>query len=128
MNNWFNNFATQTANITGRSYVFVISVLLVLIWALTGPIFNFSDTWQLIINTATTVITYLMVFVIQNSQNRSSNATQIKLDFILEILGVDDDDVRKLETLDDKRLEKILDDVQRNKTTAKNPRTSRKKR
>jgi len=124
MNRWFNNFATRASNITGRSYAFVAAFIFVLIWAITGPFFHYSNTWQLIINTSTTVMTFLIVFIIQNSTNRSSNAQQIKLDFILEILGVDDEDARNLENLDDKQLEKILSEVQsgfRREPNASNP-------
>lgn len=79
---------------------------------------HYSNTWQLFINTFTTVITYLMVFVIQNSQNRANDASQVKLDFILQMLGVDDEDVRELENLSDKRLEEILKQVQSGKTAS----------
>lgn len=112
MNKWFNDFATRVAIITGRSWAFMLSVALLVAWGISGPVLHYSDTWQLFINTITTVITYLMVFVIQNSQNRSSNSTQIKLDFLLEAIGMDAKDVRELENLDDKRLEEILKEVQ----------------
>lgn len=115
MNKWFNKFATSVASVTGRSYTFVAAILLIAVWAFCGPLMGFSDTWQLLINTTTTLVTFLMVFIIQNGQNRAANAQQIKLDFILEVLGVDDDDIRQLETLDDKRLDKILEDVQKGK-------------
>lgn len=119
MNKWFNNFATKAANITGRSYTFVAAILILVIWAIGGPIMQFSDTWQLMINTFTTLVTFLMVFIIQNSTNRAANAQQIKLDFILEILGVDDEDVRELENMDDKQLEEVLEAVQKNRDRAK---------
>lgn len=115
MNKWFNKFATKISAITGRSYTFILAICVIVLWASSGPLLGFSDTWQLIINTTTTLITFLMVFIIQNSQNRTANAQQIKLDFILELLGVDDEDVRKLETLDDKQLDKILEEVQSGK-------------
>lgn len=79
---------------------------------------GFSDTWQLLINTLTTLVTFLMVFVIQNGQNRATNAMQIKLDFILEILGVDNEATRKLETMSDKELDKLLIEVQEGREKA----------
>lgn len=118
MNKWFNSFATRSAELTGRSWAFIASVILLVVWAISGPLLGFSDTWQLFINTITTVITYLMVFIIQNAANRSDYSTQIKLDLILQMLGVDDEDVRELENLDDKRLEEILKEVQSGKTAS----------
>ena len=76
----FTEFAARVAHIVGRPLAFVVSVLIVLGWAVTGPIFGFSDTWQLIINTGTTIVTFLMVFLIQNTQNRDGAAIQAKLD------------------------------------------------
>lgn len=104
------------AVLTGRSYAFVLAIILLAGWALLGPSMHFSDTWQLFINTITTLVTFLMVFIIQNAANRSDFSTQIKLDIILQMLGVDDEDVRELENLDDKRLEEIIRDVQAGKT------------
>ena len=79
----FTRFAKATARAAGRPAAFGAAVLLILIWAATGPLFQFSDTWQLVINTGTTIITFLMVFLIQNTQNRDSVAMQIKLDELL---------------------------------------------
>lgn len=128
MNEWFNRFATKCAQLTGRSWAFAASVILLLVWALTGPIMHFSDTWQLFINTITTVVTYLMVFIIQNAANRSDYSTQIKLDLILQMLGVDDEDVRKLEDLDDKRLEEIIKQVQKGKNASAGTNLVKRKR
>jgi low affinity Fe/Cu permease len=83
----FNRMADGLTRRLGSLQALVASVLLVVVWALTGPIFNFSDTWQLFINTTTTVVTFWMVFVIQNSANRSSKATQLKLDEIIRSLA-----------------------------------------
>ena len=74
----FSHMACWAAQQSGRSYTFVAAVLIVLVWALSGPLFHWSDTWQLIINTGTTVVTFLMVFLIQNSQNRDTEAMQLK--------------------------------------------------
>lgn len=76
----FSQFATWTAHASGTPFTFVLAVLVILGWAVTGPIFKFSDTWQLVINTGTTIVTFLMVFLIQNTQNRDGLAIQIKLD------------------------------------------------
>src|SRR4030095_672535 len=79
----FVRFANWTAGAAGRPQTFVLACAIIVGWALTGPLFDYSDTWQLVINTSTTIITFLMVFVIQNTQNRDSKATQIKLDELI---------------------------------------------
>jgi low affinity Fe/Cu permease len=76
---WFDAFARKASLLCGKPVVFIGAVAIVLIWAATGPLFNFSDTWQLVINTGTTIVTFLMVFLIQNTQNRDAMAVQIKL-------------------------------------------------
>ena len=83
---WFTRFAKATARASGHAGTFGIAVLVVLVWATTGPLFHFSDTWQLVINTGTTIVTFLMVFLIQNTQNRDSVAMQVKLDELLRAL------------------------------------------
>ena len=80
---WFRRFAHATAEATGRSGAFVAAVLVILAWAVTGPLFHFSDTWQLVINTGTTIVTFLMVFLIQNTQNRDAQAIHLKLDELI---------------------------------------------
>ena len=82
-NHLFSRIARRTARATGHPATFVFAVLIIIVWALTGPIFHFSDTWQLVINTATTIVTFLMVFLIQNTQNRDSDAVQVKLDELI---------------------------------------------
>jgi low affinity Fe/Cu permease len=79
----FNRFATNVARRSGNSSTFGLAVLVIAAWAVTGPLFGYSDTWQLVINTSTTIVTFLMVFLIQNTQNRDSMAVQIKLDEII---------------------------------------------
>jgi len=80
---WYSRFAKAAAHFCGRPRVFVLAVGVVAIWVVTGPIFEFSDTWQLVINTATTIVTFLMVFLIQNTQNRDTEAIQLKLDELI---------------------------------------------
>lgn len=81
--NWYSRFAKAAAHFCGRPRVFAIAVGIILVWVVTGPIFGFSDTWQLVINTGTTIITFLMVFLIQNTQNRDTEAIQVKLDELI---------------------------------------------
>ncbi len=85
LSRFFTRFANAVAHMAGRPLVFVLSVLAILIWGISGPVFGFSDTWQLIINTGTTIITFLMVFLIQNTQNRDGAAIQAKLDELLRV-------------------------------------------
>lgn len=86
MDRFFTNVASRAASIMGQPLAFIVSTLLVIVWAASGPFLNYSDTWQLIVNTATTVLTFLAVFLIQNSQNRDGAAMQAKLDEILRAL------------------------------------------
>ncbi len=80
---WYSRFAKSAAHFCGRPRVFTLAVGVIAVWILTGPLFGFSDTWQLVINTGTTIITFLMVFLIQNTQNRDTEAIQIKLDELI---------------------------------------------
>jgi low affinity Fe/Cu permease len=80
---WYSRFAKAAAHFCGRPRVFALAVAIVLVWVVTGPVFGFSDTWQLVINTGTTIITFLMVFLIQNTQNRDTEAIQVKLDELI---------------------------------------------
>jgi low affinity Fe/Cu permease len=80
---WYSQFAKAAAHFCGRPRVFVFAVAIIAVWAVTGPMFHFSDTWQLVINTGTTIITFLMVFLIQNTQNRDTEAIQVKLDELI---------------------------------------------
>ena len=103
----FTKFATAIARWTGRPLVFVACMMLVVLWAVSGPIFGFSDTWQLVINTSTTIITFLMVFLIQNTQNRDNNALHAKLDELIRVSRGHNSFIG-IENLADKELEAIL--------------------
>lgn len=103
----FTCFAKWTAHATGRPAAFFIAVLVILAWAITGPLFHYSDTWQLIINTGTTVVTFLMVFLIQNTQNRDSQAIHVKLDELIRSIDTARNSVLDLDALSDAELEKL---------------------
>ena len=106
---WFTRFANGASRATGKPGTFVLAVIIVLVWAVTGPIFRFSDTWQLIINTGTTIVTFLMVFLIQNTQNRDSEAMHVKMDELIRALEGAHNALLDLEELDDKTLDSIRD-------------------
>ena len=102
----FGRIASATALASGRAATFLIAVAIVTIWAITGPIFQYSDTWQLVINTGTTIVTFLMVFLIQNSQNRDSAAIQVKLDELIRV-GTVRNSFIGIEHLTDEELDEI---------------------
>ena len=102
----FGEVANRTSLAAGRATTFILAALVIIIWAVTGPLFGFSDTWQLVINTATTIITFLMVFLIQNSQNRDSAAIQVKLDELIRVSTAQNSFVG-IEHLTDQELEEI---------------------
>ncbi len=104
---FFTRFSRRAAVITGKPITFILAVAVILLWAVTGPVFGFSDTWQLVINTGTTIVTFLMVFLIQNTQNRDTEALQIKLDELIRSVKGARNEVLDLEEMDEEELDEI---------------------
>ena len=113
MEKLFNHLANTTAKLAGRPWTFIICLAVVLLWAVTGPLFHFDQTWQLVINTGTTIVTFLMVFLIQNTQNRDAAAMHAKMDELIYAVKKADAGFIGIEHLTDKELAVILREVER---------------
>jgi len=122
MKNLFRLISNKVSALAGSAYTFLLAVLVVVIWAVTGPAFHYSNTWQLFINTGTTIVTFLMVFLIQNTQNRDSKAMQLKLDELIRTSKAASDSFLDLEDLTDDDLSAIDQDFKKlHEQTAENP-------
>ena len=119
----FRSFAQRSSTLLGSAWAFCGAVLVIVVWLITGPTFHFSDTWQLIINTATTVITFLMVFLIQNTQNRDAKAMHLKLDELIRALKGARNQLVDLEELSDQDLKKLEEQFRRLRKQSQNNQT-----
>jgi len=113
MNELFRKFSQKVSQMAGTSWAFILAVALILVWATTGPLFHYSDTWQLVINTGTTIITFLMVFLIQNTQNRDAKAIHLKLDELIKGVKGARTGLVNLEQLSDSDLEHLQQEFER---------------
>ncbi len=113
MKNLFRKFAQAASQAVGSSWAFIVAVLIIIVWAFTGPMFHYSDTWQLLINTGTTIITFLMVFLIQNTQNRDAKAIHLKLDELIRGVKGARTHLVDLETLSDEELDRLQEQFKR---------------
>lgn len=113
MDQFFTRVASAIASFAGQPLAFIIAISTIIMWSLSGPIFGFSDTWQLVINTSTTIVTFLMVFLIQNSQNRDAAAIQAKLDELIRALNGARNEFIGIEHLTERELEKIREELER---------------
>ena len=113
LNESFRKFSASAASVLGSPWLFVINVVLIVIWLVSGPFFHFSDTWQLLVNTATTVFTYLAVFLIQNTQNRDAKAVHLKLDELISSVAGARNRLVELEDLSDEELAHLQDQFRR---------------
>ena len=110
---WFARFAKGTSRAAGRPMAFALAVSIVVVWALTGPLFGYSDTWQLVINTGTTIVTFLMVFLIQHTQNRDSEAMQVKIDELIRATEGAHNALLDLEDLDEEEQDRLRNEYAR---------------
>jgi low affinity Fe/Cu permease len=109
----FHSFAGRASQVVGSKWAFTLALSLIVAWAICGPYFHYSDTWQLVVNTATTVITFLIVFLIQNTQNRDARAIHLKLDEIIHAIGKARNEMIQIETLSDTDLDMITKNFDR---------------
>lgn len=126
--NWFARFARWASWATGHPIAFLLAVSTIIIWAITGPMFHYSDTWQLVINTGTTIVTFLMVFLIQNSQNRDGAAVQIKLDELIRSIEGARNELMDLEQMDECELDTLRQRYEKLAIDARNHYEARRSR
>ena len=127
-NEWFDAFARKASLLCGKPVVFLGAVVIVLVWAISGPLFNFSDTWQLVINTGTTIVTFLMVFLIQNTQNRDAMAVQVKLaELIIAVKGAENR-LANAEDLSEEELQQLHDEYRQKATATHEVLSTRRKK
>jgi low affinity Fe/Cu permease len=110
MNELFRKFAHKTSEAVGSPWAFTLAIVVIVAWAITGPIFHYSDTWQLVINTGTTIVTFLIVFLIQNTQNRDSKAIHLKLDELIRCVKGARDEMVNLENFSDEELKHLQEE------------------
>lgn len=115
----FRSTSNYISHLVGTPKAFIIALLIIIVWLLSGPLFNYSNTWQLIINTTTTIITFLMVFLIQNTQNREAKATQIKLDELIRVISKARKSMVTIEYQEDEEIDKVADEFRN--LSEKNP-------
>jgi low affinity Fe/Cu permease len=120
----FHIFARKSSRVLGSAWAFIVALLIIAVWAITGPMFHFSDTWQLIINTGTTIVTFLMVFLIQNTQNRDAKAVHLKLDELIRALQGARNHLVDLEKLSDDEMAKLEAEFERIHEKAKRAQTA----
>lgn len=104
---WFDHFSDRITKLTGNPFAFLVALCFIIIWAVTGPLFNYSDTWQLVVNTGTTIITFLMVFLIQQSQNKDSEAVHLKLNELISAMDKASDFLIAIEDLSEEEIQII---------------------
>jgi low affinity Fe/Cu permease len=110
---WFARFASGASSVCGSRWAFLLAISVVVLWAVSGPLYHFSNTWQLVINTGTTIITFLMVFLIQNTQNRDSRAINLKLNEMIRSSKRADDAIIDVEKLSDEQLDELADQYEK---------------
>ncbi len=112
MNEFFRKAAKRASDVMGSFWAFFLAILIIMVWAVTGPFFNFSDTWQLVINTGTTIVTFLMVFLIQNTQNRDAKALHLKIDELIRSMDKARNTLLDIEDLPDKEIQAVQKEFQ----------------
>ena len=125
MQELFRRLAHRTAAAVGRPWAFLLALLVVVVWAATGPLYHYSNTWQLVINTGTTIITFLMVFLIQNTQNRDAMVVHLKLDELIRAVKEARTELVDMESLSDEELERLQHQFERLRVSTERKRAAR---